>query len=354
MLTDIFAYRYKDINVWPKMDEPERRLLVQGFRIISEQLFPYWRDGKEIPGAKEKWDNLNKTLSMELGLKDLSPPVSSYPQTWNGNTTYQTYTPSKDRLCETFVLAKYDGNTQADEFMKERISFIELAFRKRGEEVNLDNASLSDRLAKIEREELKCKKPTTGIRFPGSRTTWVKKQNQILNDGFNAACEELNIRLRQAGTPLHYHNGFLQFSEDTLVQERTEQPFWKAVSDPVWANVDHDIKEAIDLFDNDGRDPAWYAAKALESTIKIISDQKDWTTGNEKGAANFIENLGSKKNGHFISDWERDHLIGFYQTVRNPFGHGPGSDPMPKLSRQQNGWAISYCMAWIKSLIARL
>lgn len=354
MLTDIFAYRYREREVWPEFGESERRLLVQSFRIILEQLFPYWKDGKEVPGAKEKWDSLNKALSMELGLKDLSPPATSYPQTWNGNTSYQTYTPSKEKLCETFVLAEYDKTKSADVFMKERISFIELSFRRRAQEIEADNISLPARLAEIEREEANPSTPRRGIRLPGSRTTWVKQLNTNINDGFKAACDELNTRLRQSGTRLHYHNGYLQFSEDALVQDFVEQPFWKIVGDPVWANVDHDIKEAIDLYDNDGRDPAWYAARALESTIKIISNQKNLTTGNEKGAINFIENLGSKKNGQFIHDWEREQLIQFYRSVRNPLGHGPGSEPMPELTRQQSGWAISYCMAWITSLIGRI
>lgn len=354
MLTDIFAYRYREREVWPEFGEPERRLLVQGFRIISEQLFPYWIGGKEVTGAKEKWDHLNKALSMELGLKDLSPPSIAYPTTSNGNTTYRTYTPTKEQVCETFVLARYDGITPADLFMKERISFIELAFRRRAQEIEADNTSLPARLAEIEREEANPSAPRLGIRLPGSRTTWVKQQNTSINDDFKAACDELNARLRQSGARLHYHNGFLQFSEDALVQDQLEQPFWTLVRDPVWSNVDHDIKEAIDLFDNDGRDPAWYAARALESTIKIISDQKNWTTGNEKGAINFIENLGSKTNGQFIHDWEREQLIQFYRSVRNPFGHGPGSGPMPKMTRHQSGWAISYCMAWITSLIRRV
>ena len=61
-------------------------------------------------------------------------------------------------------------------------------------------------------------------------------------------------------------------------------------------NVDHDMKEALDLRGSDGRDPAFYAARALESTIKIISDQKNWTHGKENGAHNYIDNLATKTN----------------------------------------------------------
>lgn len=125
------------------------------------------------------------------------------------------------------------------------------------------------------------------------------------------------------------------------------------VSDVKWKNVDTDMKEAIDRRDNHGRDSTLYAAKALESTIKIISDEKGWTHGKEKGVANYLDNLRSEKNS-FINDWEKSSLTDLFGIVRNPFGHGPGTKPMPSLTPQQTNWAIEFCMIWIKSLIRRL
>ena len=73
MLTDIFAYRYADVPLWENVEERTRRLLVQGFRIVSEELYPCWyANGKVKPGAQELWDGLNKQLAMELGLQNLS------------------------------------------------------------------------------------------------------------------------------------------------------------------------------------------------------------------------------------------------------------------------------------------
>ena len=46
----------------------------------------------------------------------------------------------------------------------------------------------------------------------------------------------------------------------------------------------------------------------MESAIKIISDEKGWTTGNEKGAANYIDHLASANHGRFIEAWESDAL----------------------------------------------
>jgi hypothetical protein len=175
-----------------------------------------------------------------------------------------------------------------------------------------------------------------------------------MNKMFQESVYELNERFRRAGYNLNYHNGFIQISDDKLLEEQVEREFWSLTKDLLWKNVDIDMKEAIDLRDSNGRDPAFYASRALESAIKIISDKKNWTHGGEKGAHNYIDNLSSKKNGSFINEWEKDALKSFFTSVRNPFGHGPGSKEMPALSLQQTNWAIESCMSWIKSLIKRM
>jgi len=353
MLTDIFAYRYLEKPIWNNFDENARRLLVQGFRIVAEQLFPYYdTNGKEKSEAKAVWDSLNKKLAMEFGLKDLSSPTYGYYTEWNGNKHWISGSWSKIMVCENFVLAKYDGSVPADQFIKERLSFIELAFRQQEEKLLEINASLDRR---IREAELAAKmRQSRGISLPGNLSDGLRAWNKSQNEMFKASCNELNERFRQSRTRLHYHNGFIQISEDEAVTRLIEQPFWILVGDPMWKNVDHDMKEAIDLRDNGGRDPALFAAKALESTIKIISDIKGWTRGNEKGAVNFIDNLRAKANGEFINGWERENLVEFFSKVRNPFGHGAGSQPVPELSVPQTDWAIEFCMIWTKNLIRRL
>ncbi|MDN3556843.1 AbiJ-NTD4 domain-containing protein [Halomonas maura] len=353
MLTDIFAYRYLDKPIWDNFDENARRLLVQGFRIVSEQLFPYYdANGKERSEAKAVWDGLNKKLAMELGLKDLSVSTYGYYTEWNGNKHWNSGSWSKITVCENFVLAKYDGSVSADQFIKERLSFIEIAFRQQEEKLKTLNASLDKR---VQEEKLAAKmRPNRGMRLPGNPGDGLRAWNKTQNEMFRASCAELNERFRQSRANLHYHNGFIQISEDESITREIEQPFWNLVSAPMWQSVDHDMKEAIDLRDSGGRDPALFAAKALESTIKIISDIKGWTKGNERGAANYIDNLRSKANGEYINGWERESLVEFFSKVRNPFGHGAGSQPVPELSVPQTDWAIEFCMIWTKNLIRRL
>ena len=119
-------------------------------------------------------------------------------------------------------------------------------------------------------------------------------------------------------------------------------------------NVNLDMKEALDRRDSSHKDPALFAAKALESAIKIISDQRNLTSGNEKGASHYIDNLVRKNNGRYIDIWEADILKDYFRKVRNTLGHGPGSDPMPELTIEQTDWAIESAMSWIRTLVRRL
>ncbi len=105
-------------------------------------------------------------------------------------------------------------------------------------------------------------------------STALKNFADKKRESFQVSVIELNTRFKQAGYDLNYHNGFIQLSTDSLIEKEIEDPFWTLVSGPIWKNVDTDMKEAIDRRDNQAKDPAFYAAKALESTIKIISDQK--------------------------------------------------------------------------------
>ncbi len=337
MLTDIFARRYQDVPLWEDFDESARRLLVQGFLIVNKQLFPYNEQGYVRPGAEELWEELNKQLARELGLKDLSARKDFYAAV---------------KVCENFVCEAYDGSVSADRFVKERLSFIEIAFRRRNEEIARLDASLDQEISES-RLQVKTRPVWKGHDFAEEEKR-LRDRNADINQAFRTCCNELNSRFREAGATLNYHNGLIQVSPDELTTDQIERPFWELVSDPKWGNVDHDMKEAIDRRDNAGRDPALYAAMALESAIKIISDEKSWTHGKETGAINYVENLGSEKNGKFIKKWERESLCHFFSNVRNPLGHGPGNAPMPNFTMPQTDWAIEFCMSWIKNLIRRM
>ncbi|SCB25296.1 hypothetical protein GA0061098_100423 [Bradyrhizobium shewense] len=344
MLTDIFAHRYAQPIMWETFFEQQRRLLVQGYQLLND-LCPYFVDGKTDKYGKDFWTRIHDLLARELGLKELSPQFWGF---YNKQDQWQSGRYNTAQMCETWMLTPFDGKISADRFVKERLSLVEIGFREHENFVAGLNAKLVGSIAAAEQLD---QFRIGGLRIPGSSANGVRAANATMNAKFQMAVSELNARFRQAECQLHYHNGYIQVSEDQTIAQEVETPFWKLVAEAKWHNVDHDMKEAIDLRDTGGRDPALYAARSLESTIKIISDEKQLTTGKEKGAANYIDNLMGAK---FTEVWEMEALKHFFAKVRNPFGHGPGAAPMPGLTDEQTNWAIENAMIWIKSLIRRM
>jgi hypothetical protein len=344
MLTDIFSNRYARTVMWTRFEERDQRFLAQAFGIIDEQLFP---SGTSATKSKTAWGSVHDRLSTELGRSELSPKTYVYNYSEVGLFPIVT-------VCKNFVCQKYDG-TPADRWMKERLSLIEIAFRERALALHAENAELDRQIESTPNASLagRARAGLAGVRLPGKPAEGLRAIKERNSKAFEAAVGELNVRLQQAGYGLNFHNGFIQQSFDPALTAQVEAPFWSLLADTKWKNVDTDMKEAIDRRDNRGRDPAWYAARALESAIKIISDSKGWSTGSEKGAHNFLDNLGSKRSGNFIAGWEREVLQQFFTLIRNPLGHGPGSKPMPSLTTQQTDWAIGFCMIWVRSLVER-
>ena len=345
MLADIFLRRYKDNQLWPTFTNSEQTLLVQVFRIFSEQICPYKAGGEDPNNAL--WRNVQSRLSMELGRVSLSPLTYNYIGEWNGKPHHYYGTWTINLVCQTWFLETFDGSLPADQFMKERIGFIELGFRLRESQINIENVNLP---AAMKAADASVQFRRSSIRLPGRSSDYVKEHNAAINKNFKNGVEELNTRFRQADCNLNYHNGFIQVAQDSVVESQIETPFWNLVSGIKWKNVDTDMKEAFDRRDSGARDPALYAVHALESAIKIISDDNGWTHGKEKGAHNFIDNLTSNS---FIADWEASALKHVFTAVRNPLGHGPGTAVMPTLSKQQTDWTIEACLSWIKSLLRR-
>jgi AbiJ N-terminal domain 4 len=348
MLTDIFANRYLKTKIWDAFADSERRLIVQGFRILLDQLRPYYDlNGKIDASGKAFWQDLQSRMSMELGLDSLSPVAYAFNAPsgalMSGMWEY-------DYVCKNWMLLDFDPRARitADRFVKERISLIEIGFRRCGEDVAASNAALPDA---IESARERRQRSTGRLVLPGDPGDYLIETNKGKNILYSDSVTELNERFRQAETRLHYHNGFVQLADDALSTEKIEAPFWEMVADPKWRNVDLEMKEAIDHRDNGLSDAPFHAAKALESTIKIISNDRNLSTGKERGAANYIDNL---IRGSLIGGWEADALKAFFAKVRNPMGHGAGDSFVHTLNPAQTDFVIETCMSWSKTLIRRL
>ena len=352
MLTDVFFRRYENRPMFEGVGQKESAFFVQAYRIVNEQIWKYYgHDQKVNESVKTIWAAIHDRLSMEIGVKELSRMYYSYQTEWMGKSYTKSGWYDINLVVEQWLNTNFTDGLDPDMFVKRRLSFVELAFRMREEQVTQANAEFPQRLAEAEKQD---RMPRRSMTVPGSRAGSVRAINDGTNATFAATVHELNERLKQAGMPLHYHNGYLQITQDERLQEQVEEPFWLLVKDAQWKNVSIDMAEAIDRRDTRGRDPAFYAAKALESTVKIICELKAWTTGNEKGVSDFLNHLESKVNGAFIEGWERQSMQRFYSDVRNDLGHGPGSKDMPNLTAQQIDQTIEFCMSWVKSLIKRL
>lgn len=352
MITDIFARRYEAVPLRPQYFEEDRRFMNQAVALVGNTLWAGYAAEKVLEATEVGVKIVHDALALELGRQTLSDQWWWQTTTWNGNTQRTPHKHTYAAMVKAFLIAIPDDLTKGDAWVKERLSLVELAYRYRGAAVAFANQNFAEQLTQAELTDKL--HPPRGLRVPGLGADGARARNKMMNDGFAASVADLNERMRLAGYKLHYHNGFIQAADDALVGEEVAKPFWALVTAPRFANVDLQIKEAIDRRDKGDRTAAFHAVCALESCIKIISDVKGWTTGTEKGASNYIDNLNSKANGRFIEPWEAKTLREMFTDVRNPFAHGPGQAPMPKLSPEQTDWAIDTAMTWCKSLMRRL
>lgn len=314
MITDIFQKRYARPFLHGA-GEPHQvaRFFGQASCIVREDLCTLVEDGAAL------LDIVARKIGREMGVA-ASPPRQSV-----GGGVLRL-------LGEEYDLWN-DAHGTCDQFFKVRMSLLELLFRE------------TEKQIEREAERRRVSIPSEyRYRGPASDEPALPIQR------FQEAVDELNQRLRSTGLPFAYHNGLLQLVDDPITTELIEKPFWDLVAEQRWTNVDTEMKEALDRRDAGKGDAGFYAGKALESVIKILSKQHGWTTGTERGAANFIDNL---QRDRFVEAWEADEMKHLFLKIRNPQGHGAGDEEPLVLKDYQATWAIETTMAWIKSLARR-
>lgn len=314
--------------IFREFSNRERRILLQSFTIL-EDLRPYWtKKGEERESDANFWKEIHKRVANELGKQWLHHPVYESSVGIGDGRRTETKLLDHIEICRRFMTATFSDTDDADTFIKERLSLLEIGLRKAWQDLESFKAA--------------------NEKFGGLLTEGFRK----LDSGYASASDEVNSRFQAAKLPLDYHNGFIQLKTDDKVNLEIEQPFWSLVSDPIWENVDIDMKGAVDQRDSGGKDPALFACKALESAIKIISRSLGYSTGKEIGAGQFIDGL-TKGVTPFLMDWEAEQLKSYFSKVRNPLGHGPGDVPMPSLDYEQSSLAIGIAMCWIKLIVDR-
>lgn len=118
--------------------------------MVSEQLMPHWHDGNVIVANRAHWQSVHDKLSMELGLESLSPLRWNF---YDVNKVWQSGIYSFDNVCKTWMLAPFKVGMDPERYMKERISFIELAFRDRWEALVALNAELPKNISDAAAQE---------------------------------------------------------------------------------------------------------------------------------------------------------------------------------------------------------
>lgn len=320
VLSDVFVDRYEMVSVWTIWSSVERKLLVQCAQILKEDLFPVAKRNDGTDFNEKYWRDASQKLCRELGIPSLAPAGyrDAKGHWWTNSVRAQAL---------QFLQGTPAPDADVDRFIKERLSFVELLFRSAHEECQKNEAGRSQS-------------------FLGEILSHQARILQIASD-------ELNVRFARAGAPLNYHSGFIQVSRDTVLAREIERPFWALVDHPRWSNVDLEMKEAIDRRDSNEPDAAFFAGKALESAIKVIGHDRNWTTGKEKGAADHTGNLYSAAEDRILAEWQVQSIKFIFARLRNPFGHGAGAGEPPSLSVAEIDWAIAMSMNWIALLVRK-
>lgn len=321
MITDIFAERYPHLY----------------FSSVPDGIYKIFRQARVI-----LFDDLSGHISEPEAACKTAITKLTREICYDIQRGHSYFDICKQALIDDYEDYRYDFSVETHDFVIHRLSLIELLLQAFEDNIRSQTSAISAHDAYL----------AAAFRKP-QPVAIVEAQNRGLQ-ALRQAIDELNQRFVMNGIPLHYHSGKIQLTGDGPIHSQIEEPFWRLITGKKWENVVHDMQIALDHRDNNRDDPALYASMALESTIKIISDDKGWTSGNEKGAANFIDNLVSKGNGRFIDPWEQQQLTAIFRDIRNAHGHGPGSAPQPKLTRQQTNWVIESAMSWIKSLVERM
>lgn len=342
MITDVFINRYPTLEI----DIPAP-FFVQLFNLYDDHHLGIKKallekfEGYDYSSYIDEHIRIiafaHKKISNELGYANLDKP-----QYQEGKRDYNDH-----RIIKHYIHDK-DINPL------EKLSFLEILFRDAEQHLRSELESVEDTLPDYQYQAL-CFEMMHGPKVYNShriKAEDILPKQKMKKEALSNIQTEIAERLKLHKIPLAYHNGYFQQSFDPVIEEKISEPVWKLIAAPKFKNVEIDLLEALDRYNNLDRDPAFYAAKALESMIKIICADKGLTKGREKGAGDFLSYLNSKDHGPIITNDERNELTSMFR-VRNSEGHGPGGEKMPSLTSEQAHRYIHAAMIWIYTLAHR-
>lgn len=314
-LVDIFFSRHENITFIDKESAQERQRQLSDYcRVFNsfcslvrddiDNQFPgLARDGIGFSGGMVK--SISKTISREMGMIILFQPKGIYADDYVSGLIDWMQIPS-DKM----------SNEEVDIFIKLRLSFIELFFRKLEKFIEDVISQLPDSIS--------CKDHAKAIE------EWMF---------------EVNSRFRDRNIPFQYHDGILHPSNDELISETIEEPFWEAVLGLGWTQTVQHMKEAVDQQISNPSFSASQAQLALESVLK------EFFGGDGGNIPPKTSNLCKKR---IISKHEKFMIDEFFKKVRHPSSHSKNaSDSGSPVTRSHSeaSWIIGFSMYTIKRII---
>jgi hypothetical protein len=274
-LPDTYSRRLNRSNVDDVYvyDDIPQRMRVQAVQILADGLGPYY-DGRRnyAPGAGA-YDFIVKRLRRELGVHDL---VSA-------RQPDQEYLGWLERVAD--VLAWLDG--------------LEVGLRA------------IDRIV---------------------RSQWPRFEGHA-GAKPDAAIEEMNARLREAGVGYQYVSGDIIRIDSLHIHRDVVLPILTLLRDPRFKAAEQEYLQAHEAYRRgEVEDCLVDCGKALESVLKVIGTERGWTIKESDPASKLIQ---AAVDAGFLASYSQtalNHLRGLLEsstpTLRNKLaGHGAGTAP---------------------------
>lgn len=313
-LSDIFYDRYNDLTLldgksgmdWVRQFG-EYHKFFGGFCMLIRDDFlsrfeDYSMDQMSLPDGI-----IRKTLvivSREIGRGDLFSPEGGYFEE-NYVAGLFSWMTVHDKL----------NKEEAETFLKERMSFIEVFFRVIESYFGDDLSRFS---SSINQDNLKAVE------------NWIS---------------EINGRLWKGNIPFQYRDGFLLPSNDKLISRKVEEPFWDIIADSKWNQTMQHMLEAVDQQVSNPSTAANEAQLALESVLNEFFG---------KGRGTIHAKTSNLLKRKIISAHEQFMIDEFFSKVRNQSSHAKNaSEPGPPVKRsyEEAEWIIGFCMYTIRRVI---
>ena len=166
----------------------------------------------------------------------------------------------------------------------------------------------------------------------------------------NGFVRDLNRRLTQSKIPLQYYNGKLGHSDDSLVVEHIEKPFWELASHDKWIGASNHMENALDNLENNTTTAVLQSGKALEAVLREIAGDLV-EQGDTMPITRCAIKLGSM---NIISNHECEQIKAFAKFVRNENSHAKKSSSNENPIRwnaEEAKFIVEFCMVTIKRLI---